>query len=562
MRKALVSLSTVFSVVGLACAAAAQTQDSRPFEDVKPDNWAYQAVTDLQMKGLIAGYPEGYFNGQRTLTRYEFAVALKRYLDSVPGDSAPDKAMPGSMTLKGATASAMPSGPSLVAVEELDALKRLAIDFKNELISLGMNSKAVQAKLDRIERASSAASSSLKLNTGFQPGARSGVLNYGIGARIRGSSLLDDVSTPHDYLLEARTRLGGTFPITGNLSGSFLNRRASNLSVSSSISASRTTPPAYFDSGFAGPIRLFGGSTSIAVGRYGLTPELGSLDPGSSAIAGQVFGIHGGVPLARNSELGVTVLDFAASGDGINASGLSLRGAPAGNVAVYGANVRLNPYGRFAFSGEAAKSVTQHGFDLGDDSDENNAFLLNLGYNSGALKATAGYQYYDPQYAAPGTWAKIGGWYNPTNVQGPFTRLGYRFSDRANANVGVDYLTAARNRPGFGGFTQGSSVVRGLASMKYHLSKQFELTADYEGVLYDMSGAISASGLRARPVEQYITFGAGLNLTGNAVLRLAYQIINIQDASNGFGLSSSGGTSSGGSSTSSSVFTTQFSVHF
>ena len=130
-------------------------------------------------------------------------------------------------------------------------------------------------------------------------------------------------------------------------------------------------------------------------------------------------------------------------------------------------------------------------------------------------------------------------------------------SDRLQADIGGDYLSGVRNRPG-SGFTTGSSVIRGTAGVKYHLSKQFELSANYEGVLYDVSGGVSPNGIRAKPIEQYITFGAGLNLTGNTILRLAYQIVNIQDAGNGFG--SSGNSS--GSASNTHVFTTQLGIHF
>jgi hypothetical protein len=90
--------------------------------------------------------------------------------------------------------------------------------------------------------------------------------------------------------------------------------------------------------------------------------------------------------------------------------------------------------------------------------------------------------------------------------------------------------------------------------VKYHFSKQFTLGADYEGVFYDLSGGASFTGLRSKPVEQYITFHADLNLSGNTVLRSAYQIINVQDVGAGFGAPT--GTSNA------SVFTTQVAVHF
>ena len=48
------------------------------FPDVPENHWAYMMVQDLAYKGIVVGYPDTNFNGDRTLTRYEFAVALDR----------------------------------------------------------------------------------------------------------------------------------------------------------------------------------------------------------------------------------------------------------------------------------------------------------------------------------------------------------------------------------------------------------------------------------------------------------------------------------------------------
>ncbi len=47
------------------------------------DHWAYDAVQQLIDMGIIIGYPDGCFRGDRTLTRYEFAMALSRLLDAI-----------------------------------------------------------------------------------------------------------------------------------------------------------------------------------------------------------------------------------------------------------------------------------------------------------------------------------------------------------------------------------------------------------------------------------------------------------------------------------------------
>ena len=52
------------------------------FPDVPENHWAYNMVQDLAYKGIVVGYPDGNFSGDRTLTRYEFAVALDRAISA------------------------------------------------------------------------------------------------------------------------------------------------------------------------------------------------------------------------------------------------------------------------------------------------------------------------------------------------------------------------------------------------------------------------------------------------------------------------------------------------
>ena len=48
------------------------------FPDVAANHWAYEAVSDLSRRGLVEGYPDGTFGGDRLLTRYEFAQIVYR----------------------------------------------------------------------------------------------------------------------------------------------------------------------------------------------------------------------------------------------------------------------------------------------------------------------------------------------------------------------------------------------------------------------------------------------------------------------------------------------------
>lgn len=64
------ALSTVLLWIGAALA--------NPFADVPSGHWAYEAVDYLQQKGIVEGWPDGQYKGDRLLTRYEFAQAIAR----------------------------------------------------------------------------------------------------------------------------------------------------------------------------------------------------------------------------------------------------------------------------------------------------------------------------------------------------------------------------------------------------------------------------------------------------------------------------------------------------
>ena len=82
MRKA---LPVVILALLIAVPAVAQTS---PAETVPFDHWAYDAVQQVCEAGVIIGYPDGTFKGDRAMTRYEFAMAISRLLDIIPKEGA------------------------------------------------------------------------------------------------------------------------------------------------------------------------------------------------------------------------------------------------------------------------------------------------------------------------------------------------------------------------------------------------------------------------------------------------------------------------------------------
>lgn len=132
-----------------------QTPDS--FKDVPAEHWAYEACDTLRARGILIGYPDGLYRGKRTLTRYEFAVALRRLLDTIGSGQAGAKGEPGPPGPAGATGPAGEQGPpgpagAGISSDDLDQLKKLTAEFKNELASLGVDLNAVKKKLDDLAK--------------------------------------------------------------------------------------------------------------------------------------------------------------------------------------------------------------------------------------------------------------------------------------------------------------------------------------------------------------------------------------------------------------------------
>lgn len=93
-------------VIAVAVVSPCFAQDN-PAETVPFDHWAYDAVQTLVDQGIIIGYPDGTFRGDRAMTRYEFAMAISRLLDIIPTATGVGPAGPA-----GAAGVAGPAGPA------------------------------------------------------------------------------------------------------------------------------------------------------------------------------------------------------------------------------------------------------------------------------------------------------------------------------------------------------------------------------------------------------------------------------------------------------------------
>jgi hypothetical protein len=103
------------------------------FADVKPTDWAFQALQSLiQRYGCISGYGDGTFRGNQALSRYEFAANLSACLDRVNEQIA--------------TATT-----ELVRQEDLVTLQRLQTEFSAELVTLQGRVDSLEARAAELE---------------------------------------------------------------------------------------------------------------------------------------------------------------------------------------------------------------------------------------------------------------------------------------------------------------------------------------------------------------------------------------------------------------------------
>lgn len=105
MKRQFATMLASTAVLGVTTAFAAN-----PFSDVTPDSWAYQAVSQLASVGIINGYPDGTFKGQKDITRFEMAQMIAKAMANQDRANA----------------------------EQQEMINRLADEFSNELNNLGV----------------------------------------------------------------------------------------------------------------------------------------------------------------------------------------------------------------------------------------------------------------------------------------------------------------------------------------------------------------------------------------------------------------------------------------
>jgi hypothetical protein len=120
-------------------ASQEQVTSISQFSDVRPTDWAYQALNNLvERYGCVAGYPNGTYGGGRAMTRFEAAALLNACLDRV--------------------------------TEVTDELQRLLNEFRSELTVLKGRVDGLEAKVGELEATQFSTTTKLKGEVNFMLG--------------------------------------------------------------------------------------------------------------------------------------------------------------------------------------------------------------------------------------------------------------------------------------------------------------------------------------------------------------------------------------------------------
>ena len=143
-------------------ASSEQVTSITQFSDVKPTDWAYQALSNLiERYGCVAGYPNGTFKGGQAMTRWEAAALLNACLDRV--------------------------------TEITDELRRLMKEFEKELAITKARVDGLEAKVGELQATQFSTTTKLTGQVRFVMGdvyRGTGYANYGQGSALRDAAKL------------------------------------------------------------------------------------------------------------------------------------------------------------------------------------------------------------------------------------------------------------------------------------------------------------------------------------------------------------------------------------
>lgn len=175
------------AMAALFATAAFTVSAANPFADVDTSSWAYQAVSQLSDQGVVEGYPDGTFKGDKNVSRYELAQIIARLMAKEESLNDSQKAM----------------------------VQKLSAEYADDLQNLGVRVKELEKKTGNLSTITELRVQDIPRYDNVYKDSKSSHDELSLRVRINTMANVNDRSTVYSQL-ETTMSMNGSTPFDPN----------------------------------------------------------------------------------------------------------------------------------------------------------------------------------------------------------------------------------------------------------------------------------------------------------------------------------------------------------
>lgn len=175
------------AMAALFATAAFTVSAANPFADVDTSSWAYQAVSQLSDQGVVDGYPDGTFKGDKNVSRYELAQIIARLMAKEESLNDSQKAM----------------------------VQKLSAEYADDLQNLGVRVKELEKKTGNLSTITELRVQDIPRYDNVYKDSKSSHDELSLRVRINTMANVNDRSTVYSQL-ETTMSMNGSTPFNPN----------------------------------------------------------------------------------------------------------------------------------------------------------------------------------------------------------------------------------------------------------------------------------------------------------------------------------------------------------
>lgn len=175
------------TLAALFAATAFTVSAANPFADVDTSSWAYQAVSQLSDQGVVDGYPDGTFKGDKNVSRYELAQIIARLMAKEDSLNDSQKA----------------------------AVQKLSAEYADDLQNLGVRVKELEKKTGNLSTITELRVQDIPRYDNVYKDSKSSHDELSLRVRINTMANVNDRSTVYSQL-ETTMSMNGSTPFNPN----------------------------------------------------------------------------------------------------------------------------------------------------------------------------------------------------------------------------------------------------------------------------------------------------------------------------------------------------------